>query len=552
MPFGELLQRHAEPLSLPRTAEDPDFDPRNIFRLYESYLAEAQRLYRAGELQASAVYGSMAAHLALRPHPGFFAAPRLERLLMGIAEQTHARSSYLRILDPKRKLRSILHVATELTEVGGLTNMLGRWIATDTSRLHSIALTQHRGPLHGSVEGAVVRSGGKVMRLNREAGGQIEWARRLLNVARGYDAVVLHTYGQDVIPFLAFAESRRRPPVLMLNHADHLFWLGVGISDVVINLRDAAQDLSIARRGVAEERNIVVPTLIESPLRSRSREQAKHELGLPPDCVLMFSAARPMKYRTVNGRTFADSHVEALKRHPKAYLIVLGAGDPPDWRAATEAVGGRIRPLPPNPDSRRYFEAADIYVDSFPFVSSTSMMEAASLGAPLVSRFYGADEARIFATNHPGLDPVTMHCSSEAEYTAALDALLRDPDLRARAGKEAYKSVLRNHVGKAWLQHVEKAYALATALPPIDSTAHLARMPAERFYDGEPDRSLYEIFGYHVEEPTKAIRHYLGLLPHSHRVALWRELHQAGVFCGPRDAIRGLVPDWIVRTAKDR
>ncbi|MFN3875643.1 MAG: aldehyde dehydrogenase family protein, partial [Flavobacteriales bacterium] len=50
----------------------------------------------------------------------------------------------------------------------------------------------------------------------------------------------------------------------------------------------------------------------------------------------------------------------------------------------------------------------DIYVDSYPFVSSTSMMEAAGLGVPLVSRFYGPREARIFAINHPGIDKVAF------------------------------------------------------------------------------------------------------------------------------------------------
>ena len=50
---------------------------------------------------------------------------------------------------------------------------------------------------------------------------------------------------------LAFADESGLPPVLFLNHADHLFWLGTSVADLVLNLRDAATDISIARRGVA-------------------------------------------------------------------------------------------------------------------------------------------------------------------------------------------------------------------------------------------------------------------------------------------------------------
>lgn len=552
MAYGDLLNRVPGAVRRPRSADDPDFDPHDIFVEYENYLGQAQRLLTQGDLQSASVYAAIAAHIALRPHPGFFAAPRLERLLVEIGRRTSERSAYLRVLDPNRRIRSILHVVTEMTPVGGLTNMLGRWIRADASRMHSVALTHHRGPLYGTVASAVAESGGRVVRLNKSVGGQIEWARRLRNLARGFDAVVLHAYSQDVIPTMAFAEPGKRPPVLLLNHGDHLFWLGVSTSDVVINLRDAAQDLSIARRGVEERRNVMVPTIVEPAIRTRSRDKAKQELGIDPGAIMLFSAARGMKYRTTNGRSFADTHVELMQRHPNALLYVLGAGDPEDWREACAAAGGRIKPLPETPQTKVYYEAADIYVDSFPFVSSTSLMEAAGLETPLVSRFYGPKEARIFAINHPGIDAPTLHGSNEAEYIAHLERLIRDPELRARKGKEAREAVLYYHTPPSWMNFIEKAYALAAALPPIDPSAQLAGMPNESFSNGEPDRRLFEVFGYTPEDPALMIKHYLGLLPFRQRMALWRDLRRAGAFRDARDAARGLIPTWLVRAAKER
>jgi hypothetical protein len=244
--------------------------------------------------------------------------------------------------------------------------------------------------------------------------------------------------------------------------------------------------------------------------------------------------------------------VELLQRHPNALLYVLGAGDPVDWRAASAAVGGRIRPFSETPDAKVYFEAADIYVDSFPFVSSTSMMEAAGLETPLVSRFYGPKEARIFAINHPGIDAPTLHGANEAEYLAHLDSLLRDSTLRARKGKEARESVLYYHTPPSWLTFIERVYALAAELPPIDPVAQLSGMPTETFSSGEPDRSLYEVFGYDLESPARLMRDYLGLLPRAQRLTLWRDLQREGGFSNARDAVRGLMPDWFVRVLKDR
>ena len=74
--------------------------------------------------------------------------------------------------------------------------------------------------------------------------------------------IILHIHCEDVIPVLAFADESGLPPVLFLNHADHLFWLGTSVADLVLNLRDAATDITISRRGVEADRNFLLPTIV--------------------------------------------------------------------------------------------------------------------------------------------------------------------------------------------------------------------------------------------------------------------------------------------------
>ncbi|MEJ0059760.1 MAG: hypothetical protein WDM79_09385 [Terricaulis sp.] len=520
-----------------------------IFADYERYLRKAEALHAAGRLEAAAVYAAIAAHMGLRPHPGFFASPRLERLLTDIGRRTAEPTNYTRPTDPNRPIKRILHVCTTVATVGGLRNMLGHWIRSDSTRTHSLALTQQRGPVIAPLAEAFTSSGGSIHFLNRTMGSQIAWARQLARISRDYDAVVLHTYSQDPLPLIAFADGEKRPPVLLLNHGDHLFWLGSSVSDVVINLRDAAQDLSITRRGIAPPRNVMVPTIVAPSVRTRSRADAKRALNLDPDTLLLFSAARGMKYRSVDGVSFADTHVELLKKHPKAVLWVLGVGDPEDWREASAAVGGRIKPFAETPDTKAFFEAADIYVDSFPFVSSTSMMEAAGLGTPLVSRFYGAKEARIFAINHPGIDKPTMHGATEAEYIAHLDRLIRDPALRESAGETARTSVLHYHTPPSWLDFLETAYERAAALPPIDSSSVFGANEVEAFSYGDPDRGMYEVFGF--DDSQAMLKAYPGMLPLGDRIALVRQLRRDGVIDSWGETLRQLLPEWLVRVLKD-
>jgi hypothetical protein len=323
---------------------------RELFDAFDGMVARAADAFAKEQYDTASVLAGLAATGAMGPHAGFFASPRLETMLLEIGRRTARESDWRR--KPGVKIRRVLHVASELLPVGGLINNLAHWLQADTVRKHSLAVIHQRGVVPANVAGPIKQSGGVIHRINQTPGHQVAWARKLREVAQGYDAVVLHTYGQDPVPLMAFAEPDKRPPLLLLNHADHLFWLGASIADVVINMREAAQDLTIARRGVEPRRNIVVPTVISPPKRLMSREEARAKLGIAPDTVLIFSAARAMKYRTVDGVTFAAPFVSVLKKHPKAQLLVLGAGDREDWKVDSAAVEGRIRGLPESPEAR--------------------------------------------------------------------------------------------------------------------------------------------------------------------------------------------------------
>ncbi len=513
---------------------------------FDDIMTDALAYQAAGQPLAAAAFAAMAAQFASHRHPGFFASPRLERLLIEIGLGLPGSSSYRRPDGAQNPMKRVLHVCSQVVQVGGHTKMLCRWLKADAGRKHSVVLTQQRGPVPQTVIQSIHEAGGELTRLNQRPGTLLTWASRLREIAQGFDVVILHIGNQDVVPVLAFADPRLRPPVAFLNHSDHMFWIGAGVSDIVINLRDAASDISLHRRGVPVERNLLVPTLVDATIRRQSRAQAKASLGFDESDILILSAARAVKYRTLGGKTFAGVHVPLLRMHTNAKLLVLGAGHPQDWKPAIAETNGRIVPLAETPDPRPYFEAADIYVDSYPFVSSTSMMEAAGYGLPLVTRFEGPDEARITAINHPGIVGPAIHAANEGEYVRAVSKLITDEQHRASAGELAKAEVARLHEPAGWLASLNAALAVARDLPALEGLDYCRSCPPETPYAGEPDRRLNEIFG-EIYSYDRMLLSFTGFLPVRERWRTWNRLRRAQAFHSRRQMAGLILPEWMVR-----
>jgi hypothetical protein len=509
----------------------------------------AERLLSAGRLDEAAMCISVAAGIAARVHCGVFTNSRLERMLHDLSAATADKAPPLTGPKSANGVRRVLHVATETSFVGGLTRMIGRWSAADATRTNSLLLTRQHGAVPTALTEAIETSGGELHRLNTTNGTALDWVRRLRIIARDYDLVVLHIHCEDVIPLIAFARPETVPPVLFLNHADHLFWLGSSVGRAVINLRDAASDITIDRRGVAPERSLLLPTIVDKVQRRRSREEARKALNLPQDGVLMVSVARTPKYKTIHGTTFADRHVELLKRHPAAYLVVVGAGAALDWKPAQDAVAGRIIPLPEHPDPSTYFEAADIYVDSYPFVSSTSLMEAAGYGLPLVSLFTAPDEARIVGINHVGLVGPTLVATTAKEYEDTLTRLITEPSFREHMADAALNGVINTHQPAAWLGWLEGLYETAANLPQSASPPAGLSAKFDEPCFGELDCRHQDMFGSNLRigEDLKA---YIPSLPVVARIRAVGHLLKAGEIASPLEAAKLLIPEWVKRRIK--
>jgi hypothetical protein len=211
----------------------------------------------------------------------------------------------------------------------------------------------------------------------------------------------------------------------------------------------------------------LLPIVVPPVQRTATKFQAKGRLGLDPDSVVLLSIARGAKYKTKDGCSFPDMLLPVLGRHDRAILLVVGPEHSEEWERASERVQGRIRAFGEREDTALFYQAADIYVDSFPVVSITSLLEAGSYGLPLVTRSPLAGDPSILGADAPGLMRDLIQTSSATDHVDALSRLIEDEGLRNGLGRATERQITSMHSGTAWQQTLEGIYARAADVPPV-------------------------------------------------------------------------------------
>lgn len=511
-------------------------------------------LVAAGRFAEAVAAAQVAANYAVFWHPGVFASQRLERAIAAIG----AAALPFPVSAPAPAPASdrpagdaplrVLHVATQVGEIGGHVRMMWRWISHDRANRHSVALTRQTDRVPALLAAAVAASGGAIDCANGRIGGPLGWARALQRRLAEADLVVLHVHNQDVLPFLALAGMARRPKVVLLNHADHVFWLGAEFADLVVSTRLSGDALARDRRGIAAERSVTLPLCLQPVARASTRAEARRALGLPDDALVLLTIARAVKFRRLGQADFPDALAPLLEADPRLHLVVVGPGGAVDWSRAEARAPGRIHAFPETPETATFYEAADIYLDSFPFPSNTSLLEAGLRGVPLVTRNPFGPGCEIMGADSIGLDEVMIRTADAAALRAAIAALVADPARRAAIGARTQANIEAANSGAAWSAALAEVHARALALPA--RTMAPADIEAPSF--AELDLLLPFVFGTVLERPSPRVRLAnareiaLKTLPPLQRLRTWAGMawRDEFRFRSTGSSWRYLLPEW--------
>jgi glycosyltransferase involved in cell wall biosynthesis len=430
---------------------------------YDAAVRVVRRRAEAGDLEGVLRSATVAANFAWRAPIGMLNDPELERLVVGAAGGGTR-------LDPDRSTGRVLHVLSEAYEIGGHSRLVWRWIARDPRR-SDVALTNQDSPVPEPLRAAVTASGGRLLDLRSAVPTLTGRAQALRALMDSADIVVHHVHPYDAVALAAAALPGERPPVVVENHADFNFWLGLGCADVVSDFLDRGRQWSQHLRGIASERLGLLPLPVDEVPARATAAAVRRTLRLGPDDVVALSVSILAKTAPVWGRGFAALLERVLETHPR--LKVVLAGPPPvgSWGPLVQRFPGRLVMPGPVSDPYSLYAAADIYLESYPVPSGTSVLEAAMAGLPVLTlqdltARHG--HARLFHADSPGLAGVRHAVATEHDYLSHLRKLIRDPALRAERGAAAREAVRAAHSGPGWSAALEALYDRARSVDVAD------------------------------------------------------------------------------------
>ena len=432
-------------------------------RAIDNLVGQAIAQFEKNDYLASAISLQSAADAAWHSHAGMFFSSKIESLLVElstrIAPECSVRSK--RAAGPE----CVLHVLTQAYNIGGHTRLVWRWIEKDSARQHSIVLTQHgEMPLPHQLRTAASNSGGRLICFDPSK-NLLALALELREMGGQFDYIVLHQHPFDVVPLLAWGSAMDHPPIIHFNHADHVFWIGASLCDINAEFRLSGQRISLTRRGFAKGRTLQLPLpLPENFNRSRSKAEAKAQLGIPVDHFLALTVASEHKFHAINAMDFGTLHSPLLERCDKLRFLIVGPSPSSEyWKKLHISSNRRVKAVGLQADTSVYLEAADIYLDSTPIGSLTSMLEAGLAGIPCVSwrPYEPGHPAAVLACDDAAFENLPVIFNEYGPYLDHIEACLGDASLAANISTSLQKSIIEKHSGAAWREALESVYRSA-------------------------------------------------------------------------------------------
>jgi hypothetical protein len=493
---------------------------RELLTLVESRLA-------ADDLCAAAALANVAARYAFPARVGLFGSPRLENLLLRLGRKIPTdRKSDLQCSSGHS--RNVLHILSYARPIGGDSRYAWRWIQEDRESRHSVAITT-QADVKGIYEipqilkDAVSASGGFLKVLSAPTTKQLDQARELRTLCQGMDVIVLHLFPYDVIPILALATGCDSSKVVYVHHCDHTFWVGSSVCHSIIHLRTQSAQFLRERRALDPLQSSFLPTPLAQLPPPVDRIDAKRALGFNPKGILLLTIASPFKYSSPGQIGFLDLVKPILMKFPETVLVAVGPRPEGAWKDASALTNGRVVALGTRWDNNLLYSAADIYLDSVPFSSITSLLEAGSQGVALLG-YKPASELSLLGPGAPGIDGVMELPADEDTYRATLARLIQDTDFRLETGRRVAANILAFHTGSKWLGGLNKIYKDVCTIKERKCLA----AKDDRYQPDELNSALAELYRDSRYSMRTLIGDYIGALPYLSRVSITLHLWKTG------------------------
>lgn len=417
------------------------------------YINNAENSLRDRNYEDASKWCYVASKHASDNHPGFYTSVELERILIECANNLPLIHEDISVTLKQPQKRNVLHILSEGYSTGGHTRLVKNWIEKDSDSVHSLITTWQLGSTPDWLIDAVTKSEGWTYTLEKIT-NFTERAAALRNIAYKWaDVIVLHIHMFDPIAVMAFG-VKGGPPVLFMNHGDHVFWIGSSIIDHLVNFRTVGEELSLSRRNIRT--SSILPLPLSLPKQNdQDRDSLKKELGVGNEAVVLLTIATPYKFKSFGNIHYIDILKEVLSKNKNAVAIIVGPENSGIWKEANIETKGRILPLGIQTDIEKFYSIADIYIDSYMIGSGTSAYDGGLHKLPVVAIQNYCNKTLSF--DEGSFDRDNRAIANKEDYISFINELIESKELREKKGEELYKAFRQEHIDN-WQSNLFEIY----------------------------------------------------------------------------------------------
>ncbi len=396
-----------------------------VYRRMRAFERKVECATKAPTMAQRIKFAQDAVQWAVDHATGYCASPELEKIYLEMAA-TLPDVKCTPIKD------TILHVMTRAYMSGGHTRVAQRWIDLSRSgeKHDVVVLEQGAEPFPSWLEEAAVKHRGQIIRFDEP--DLIKRAEKLRTLAAKYERIILHIHMDDPTALIAFGVESFTTPIILFNHADHLFWLGVSIADMVAEYRHdhiSQEHASLKRRDVKMSFVLGIPCAVNELHIDEDRRKIRKELGIAENEFVIVTTGIESKYRPLGGNCLCKQFVKIVKQHEHVTCYAIGPENKTEyWQWAIDESNGKIHPLGLIKDKSLYYKyllAADLYIGSYPYGGGTAMLDAVQCGLPYIQLLVTRQQKR-FNVLHPELDQTSCLCYTTKELIDKINKVIRD------------------------------------------------------------------------------------------------------------------------------
>lgn len=441
---------------------------------------------------------------------GYFYSNTLEKFFIGLAQKYDIDNYNI----PYKK-GSCLHVMTRAFLYGGHTRVVERWIKmfNKTTEQSVVLLDQGKDHIPPQLQENVKIKNGKLI-IFEKSDDIIEKALKLRKLSMEYEYVVLHTHMEDPIATIAFGTEKFKRPVILFNHADHMFWIGKTIADVVLDFR-RSKSISASYRNIYDSKICTIPIIHKNDFLDKL--DARKTLHLPDNSKILMLSGSSIKFNEVCNDNISDVLEKLFLKMPNLIIILLGVNkNQKEFQGLKKKYPNNLI-LKATVDFnvyKNFVSSVDLVMDSYPCSGCTTLIDALCANVPYVSLdvIIGQIDA---ITNSVGT------CETKSELVEKTIKILKDNEYCKNVLQNEKENLSRYSDENTWCENLEQ---IINELPSKHSLRQIEDINAPCFINDYSTllNSMYNINGSSYSKQKKMFFYrYLNVLGILKRIS-WR------------------------------